>query len=104
MLRKQESITVTPGSNGPYTLATDYLRTYDLFYTVNNFPYFLMPLSQEEYDQLFKDPSIANYPYAWATDLTATQVPGTAGSLFIYPQSNTALTLTHRYMVAMPDI
>lgn len=104
MLRKQQTITVTVGSNGPFALETDYLRTYDLFYTINNFPYFLFPLSQEQYDQLFKDPSIANYPYAYTTDLTATQVPGTAGQLFIFPQSTSALSLTHRYMVDMPDI
>lgn len=103
ILRKQQSITITVGSNGPFTLETDYLRTYDLFYTVNNFPYFLYPLSQEQYDQLFKDPSIANYPYAYATDLTNQQTQ-TAGLLYIYPQSNTALTLTHRYMVNMADI
>ena len=104
MLRKQQSITVSVGSNGPFSLETDYLRTYDLFYTVNNFPYFLFPISQEDYDRLFKDPSIANYPYCYTTDLTATQVPGTAGQLFIFPQSTSALTLTHRYMVQMPDI
>ena len=103
MLRKQGSISVTVGSNGPFALPTDYLRTYDLFYTVNNFPYFLFPLSQEQYDQLFKDPSIANYPYSYTTDLTAQQTQS-AGSLFIYPQSTTALTLTHRYMVNMADI
>lgn len=104
MLRQTTTINITIGSNGPFTLPTNYLRVYDLFYTVNNFPYFLFPMSQEQFDQLFKDPSIANYPYAWATDLSATQVPGTAASLYIYPQSNTALALTLRYMVNMPDI
>lgn len=103
MLRKQGTISVTANSNGPFTLATDYLRTYDLFYTINNFPYFLYPLSQEQYDALFKDPSIANYPYAYATDLTNQQTQ-TAGTIRVFPQSNTSLTLTHRYMVNMPDI
>jgi hypothetical protein len=103
MLRKQATITITVGSNGPFLLPTDYLRTYDLFYTVNNFPYFLFPISQEQYDQLFKDPSIANYPYAYTTDLTAQQTQG-QGKLFIFPQSTTPLSLTHRYMVNMPDI
>jgi hypothetical protein len=103
MLRKQATINITIGSNGPFLLPADYLRTYDLYYTVNNFPYFLFPLSQEQYDALFKDPSIANYPYAYATDLTAQQTQG-QGSLFIFPQSTTALALTHRYMVNMPDI
>jgi hypothetical protein len=104
MLRQQETINITVGSNGPFLLPANYLRTYDLFFTVNNFPYFLYPLSQEQYDQLFKDPSIANYPYAYTTDLTATQTPNAQGSLFIFPQSTTALALTHRYMVSMPDI
>jgi hypothetical protein len=103
MLRKQGTINVTANSNGPFTLAADYLRTYDLFYTVNNFPYFLYPLSQEQYDALFKDPSIANYPYAYATDLTNQQTQ-TAGTIRIFPQSTSSLTLTHRYMVNMPDI
>jgi hypothetical protein len=104
MLRKTETINVVVGSNGPFALPADYLRTYDLFYTVNNFPYFLYPMSQEQYDQLFKDPSIANYPYSYATDLSATQTPGSHGSIFIYPQSTSPLGMTHRYMVNMPDL
>lgn len=103
MNRVKTTIAVTIGVNGPFTLATDYLRTYDLFYTVNNFPYFLFPLSQEEYDQLFKDPSIANYPYSYTTALT-NQATQTAGELYIFPQSNTALSLTHRYMINRADI
>lgn len=103
MNRVKTTIAVTIGSNGPFTLPTDYLRTYDLFYTINNFPYFLFPMSQEQYDQLFKDPSIANYPYSYTTDLT-NQATQTAGQLFIYPQSNTALTLTHRYMIKRADL
>lgn len=103
MNRQQVSIAIQIGVNGPFTLATDYLRTYDLFYTVNNFPYFLFPLSQEQYDALFKDPSIANYPYCYTTDLTA-QATQSAGSLFIFPQSTSALSLTHRYMIRRADI
>lgn len=101
--RVKASITAQAGSNGPFSLEADYLRTYDLFYTVNNFPYFLFPLSQEEYDQLFKDPSIANYPYCYTTDLT-NQAVQTAGNLYIFPQSNSLLTLTHRYMINRADI
>ena len=103
MNRQQTSIALQIGSNGPFPLAVDYLRTYDLFYTINNFPYFLFPLSQEQYDALFKDPSIANYPYCYTTDLT-NQATQTAGQLFVFPQSTSALTLTHRYMVRRADI
>lgn len=103
MLRQTESITIQIGVNGPFLLPANYLRTYDLFYTVNNFPYFLFPLGQDEYDALFKDPSIANYPYCYTTDLTAQQTQG-QGSLYIFPQSTSALSMTHRYMINMPDI
>lgn len=103
MLRKQGTISVTAASNGPFALPSDYLRTYDMFYTVNNWPYFLNPMSQEQFDQLFKDPSVANYPLWYATDLTNQQTQA-ACSVRIWPQSTTALSLTHRYMVNMPEI
>lgn len=103
MLRKQTTISITANSNGPFALPTDYYRTYDFFYTVNNFPYKLTPMSQEQYDLLFKDPSIANYPQWFTTDLTAQQTQS-AGSVFVYPQTTTTIAATLRYMVNMPDI
>ena len=104
--RKPSTISVTSGTNGPFNLPTDYLRTYDLFYTVNNMPFFLKPASQEYYDGIFKDPSVANYPFLYATDLTPqADTPSTGiALLYIYPQSTSALTLTHRYMVKRAQI
>ena len=107
--RVTEFITVQANTYGPFVLPANYLRTYDLFFQQNNLPYFLNPISTEEYDQEFKDPSIANYPYEFMTllfdETTALQqVPPSAGQLFIYPQSSGAITLTHRYMVRQPDI
>ncbi len=100
-------INVAANNNGPFPLEADYLRTYDLFFSQNNLPYFLHPISIEQYDQEFKDPSIANYPYEFATILLPEdqrQAASSAGSLFIYPQSSGQITLTHRYMVMRPDI
>lgn len=105
--RITESISVQANNFGPFTLPLNYLRTYDLFFQQNNLPYFLNPISTEEYDQEFKDPSIANYPYEFMTiltDETTSQANNSAGQLFIYPQSSGAITLTHRYMVKQPDI
>lgn len=105
--RVTESIPVQANNFGPFTLPLNYLRTYDLFFSQNNLPYFLNPISTEQYDQEFKDPSIANYPYEFMTilvDETTAQSQGSAGQLFIYPQSSGAITLTHRYMVKQPDI
>lgn len=105
--RVTEFITVQANNFGPFTLPLNYLRTYDLFFEQNNLPYFLNPISTEEYDQEFKDPSIANYPYEFMTilvDETTALAQGSAGTLFIYPQSSGQITLTHRYMVKQPDI
>lgn len=105
--RVTESILVQANNFGPFTLPLNYLRTYDLFFQQNNLPYFLNPISTEEYDQEFKDPSIANYPYEFMTiltDETTAQANNSAGTLFIYPQSSGQITLTHRYMVKQPDI
>lgn len=104
--RKTQSITVQATSNGPFALEADYARTYDLFYLQNNLPYFLQPAAMEMYDAQFKDPSISNYPYLYATDLSdAAQVLySTAGTIYVYPQSSALLTLTHRYMQSRSDI
>lgn len=101
--RKFSQFTAQAGTNGPFSLGSDYLRTYDMFYEVNNFPYFLFPMGQDQFDALFKDPSIANYPYAYATDLSSAATQS-AVSVLIYPQSNNQLTITHRYMVRRPGI
>ncbi|PRF97460.1 hypothetical protein C6Q14_28375 [Burkholderia ambifaria] len=105
--RATEFVTVQANNYGPFTLPLNYLRPYDLFFQQNNLPYFLHPISTEEWDQEFKDPSIANYPYEFMTilyDETTAQANQSAGQLFIYPQSSGQITLTHRYMVKQPDI
>jgi hypothetical protein len=104
--RVTQSISVTANANGPFNLEADYARTYDLFYLQNNLPYFLHPVEMETYDAEFKDPSISNFPYEYATDLsTQAQIAsGSTGQIFIYPQSSGLIVLTHRYMVKQPDI
>lgn len=101
--RVPTTIVVSSGLNGPFNLEPDYLRTYDLFFLQNGLPYFLQPASPELYDKQFKDPSIANYPYMWTSDLSLVATGG-LGQLFIYPQSSGSITLTHRYMVERPPI
>ena len=104
--RQTQSLVIQANSNGPFNLESDYNRTYDLFYLQNNLPYFLYPVTMSDYDAEFKDPSISNYPYEYATDLSvqAQTASGTTGQIYIYPQSSGQITLTHRYMVSQPDI
>ncbi len=135
-------LTVTAGSYGPFPLESDYLRTYDLFYplptsgggTASSMTQFLVPITMEQFDAEFKSPSISNYPYEFATDLStqaittasgivnagviaaggAVAVPDPAvgtivpasssGLLWIYPQTSGTLVLTHRYMMKQPEI
>ncbi len=101
--RLTTTINVQGASNGPFLLELDYLRTYDLFYQINGLPFFLNPVSTADYDAEFKDPSIANYPYEYASDLSPQENQQPA-QLFIYPQSSGPITLTHRYMCSRPDI
>ena len=104
--RYSGSISVTSGSTGPFNLPADYLRTYDLFYDIDGQRYFLRPVSTEQMDAEFHSAGVANYPYEYQTDLqpqAATPDTGIA-LIYIYPQTNSALTLTHRYMIRRADI
>lgn len=97
------TIAVVANSNGPFNLETDYQRTYELLYYINDQPHFLRPSSRMEFDSEPNKSTTSNYPYEWASDLSpvATQLPGL---LYIYPQSNTGLTLNHRYFIKRADI
>ena len=97
------SIAVVANSNGPFNLEADYLRTYELFYLITDQPYFLQPSSRAQFDAEPNKSTTSNYPYEWATDLSPVAL-GTPGLLYIFPQSNTGLTLTHRYMIKRADI
>ena len=97
------SIVVPANSNGPFNLELTYLRTYDLFYVVNGEPYFLDPCSLKEFDNEVQQLGLSNYPYEYATDLSAV-TPTVPGIMYVYPQSNTGVTLTHRYYLKQTDI
>lgn len=122
--RVTQMLTVTPALQyGPFPLEPDYLRTYDLFYplptsgggTASSETQFLVPITMEQFDAEFKSPSVSNYPYEFATDLSTqaqvwsggSQGQGTltqAGNLFIYPQTSGTIVMTHRYMRNQPDM
>jgi hypothetical protein len=97
------TITAQAGSFGPFNLESDYLRTYDMFYTVSGTPYFLNPSSLRQIDGENYQSGIENYPYEFATDLSGVPSIG-HGLLYIYPASGTQLTVTHRYYNQQPDI
>ena len=100
------TILVTANTNGPFALEADYLRTYELMYYINDQPYFLQPSNRKQFDSEPNKSTTSNYPYEWASDLSPEALsPNTpSGLLYIYPQSNTGLTLQHRYFVQRADI
>lgn len=97
------NIVVVANSNGPFNLASDYLRTYELLYYIDDQPYFLNPSNRAQFDAEPNKSTTSNYPYEWATDLSPV-ADGNPGLLYIYPQSNTGLTLIHRYFLDRADI
>lgn len=112
MNRVTNPITLPANTFGPINLEADYLRTYDLFYPMpstgapvgsQGITIFLVPSTTKQWDAEFKDPSTANYPYEFSTDLSP-QAAGGLGLLYVYPMSSGQLTLTHRYMLKRPDI
>lgn len=90
-------------SNGPLHLESNYLRTYDLFFNIQGEPYFLNPCSLKEFDAEVEQNAIANYPYEFATDLSGVPTAG-YGLMYVYPQSSTAVTMTHRYYLQQAQI
>lgn len=125
--RFTQMVTIPPATYGPFILESDYLRTYDMFYPVSTSGaggaasseiIFLNMVTMEQFDAEFKSPSISDYPYEFATDLstqaaaaataTATALAGvpttSPGLFFVYPQTNGQIVVTHRYFANQPDI
>ena len=96
-------IAVGASSNGPFLLEANYLRTYDLRFYVSGEPYFLEPASLREIDSEVVSSGQTNYPYEFATDLSPVAAGG-QGLLYIYPASNSGLTLTHRYYLQQAQL
>lgn len=97
------TVLVPANSFGPFNLEANYLRTYDMFYTVSGTPYFLNPCSLKQIDAENYQSGTSNYPYEWASDLSSVPTTG-LGKLYIYPASNSGVTITHRYYNQQADI
>ena len=97
------TIAVAANTNGPFNLEADYLRTYELMYLIDDQPYFLQPSNRLQFDSEPNKTTTSNYPYEWASDLSPVAT-GSPGLLYIYPQSNGALSMTHRYFIKRADI
>lgn len=98
-----ENITISANSNGPFTGAANYLRSYNFTYVINGIPFKMTPISLDDLDLLIKSPQLANYPDRYAVDVSP-QATGSPIVFYIYPQSNQSLTIQHRYYAQQADI
>lgn len=91
-----------PGNGtGPYNLPANYLRgaKRDLVYLVYGVPYVLTQIKLAQFDALINVSGIANYPRAYATDVSLSP-PG----LYVYPPPILLFNLQIRYYGTMPEI
>lgn len=76
-----------------------YLRAREVFYSVNGTIFWCDQISLEKYDTLFQGPGISNYPYWFATDISASPP-----IMLFYPPPAQPLSVTVRYQPRMPEI
>lgn len=89
-----------PGS-GPNNMNADFLRVLrnGSFYQIQQVPYQLIGMEQDEFDLFVQQPGLNSYPYAYYVD-TSLSPPG----LFVWPPASGAFAATVRYGSLMPEI
>lgn len=92
-----------PASANPILSAASYLRTKEVFYSVNGTIFYLNQIPKEDYDRFFQGSGISNYPYSYCVDATGSPNLATIQMSF-YPPPNTNLTLTIRNQYQPNDI
>ena len=105
ILRKATTINVD-GTAAAYALPGDYLRQREVFYTIDGEPFYLNQIPQEDYDQLYQGPGVANYPQSFATNLgnVPPGQPGYAPIIQFWPPPAMPIAMTLRYQSQPADI
>lgn len=112
-IRQTATVTIGPGmgtgpNNAFYAVpltnpAVGYLRTYDVFYTINGTCFWLTPYDAglSDYDQQFQGAGINDYPYKYITRLTPEV---SAAQIGFYPPPNISIPVTVRFFPQLGDI
>lgn len=91
--------------SGPIPLPLNWLRANrdDVFYSIQQVQYVMIPVSLAEFDAFVQQPGLAQYPEYYAVDNSgiATQ---TAPNMYVWPPPSGAFPVTARYYAAMADI
>lgn len=100
IVRKTTTVNLNPGTAN-YTLPTDFLRTREVFYSINGTIFWCTPYGAglADYDQQFKGSGINNYPYKYATDVSVAPTV-----MYFYPPPQIAIPVTVRYQPQTDDI
>lgn len=101
VIRKTTTLSIGPQATIPYfyTLPSDYLRYYDVFYLVSGEPFYLDPMELKDLDRQYTGSGVSQYPERFATDVAQAPV-----QIAFYPPPSIALTVTVRYRPQTADI
>lgn len=99
-IRETTTLNVTSAS-ASYALPADFLRTREVFYSINGSIFWVTPFNNNmaDYDQMFQGPGINNYPEKYATQVEISPV-----LMWFWPPPNIPLAITVRYQGQQPDI
>lgn len=86
---------------GPNLMPSDFLRLHrsGAFYKIQDVPYTLIGVSQEEFDTFVQQAGNTSYPYEMYVDVSTSPA-----GLYVWPPSSGAYPATIRYNPQMPDI
>lgn len=100
IIRETTTLNLNPGT-AEYELPDDFLRTREVFYSIQGTIFWCTPYAQglADYDQQFKGSGINNYPYKYATNVSLAPT-----TMLFYPPPQIAIPVTVRYQPQPTDI
>jgi hypothetical protein len=106
IIRSTTTLSIGPGlntaPNAGYLLPSTYLRSREVYYSVNGTIFYLNQLPLQDYDQLFQGPGIDNYPESYATNVS--QNDNSFVTMYFWPPPAQVLSVTVRFQTEEPVI
>lgn len=101
-----QTVTYGGGQVAPYTLPADYLRARkdECFYYISGVPYVLIPVELDEFDRLVATPGLANFPTAFASDMSTAPPNGPAATAYFWMPPSGAYPAVIRYQSRPADM
>jgi hypothetical protein len=105
-IRLDSTLSIGPQATTPYfySLPTNYLRMYDIYYNVLGTVFVPKQFELSELDAEYTASGIDNYPVRYATDMSKAPPNGTAPLIAFYPPPAVPITVQFRYRPTSLDI